>query len=220
MQASETRSYYAGLSGGKRRVCVDDTYALASRELIESFRPTSIAPSAPLVVNHEIEPLISLLPVDIATSLNGYEQELSDIQLDKGRRPQAWCAGKRVFLGTQDRVVSTGEIDEIVDHLGDFGSDNRAGLEAQLHRISAIRNRAGDIIGLTMRVGRHVCGNAEMIKDVLFQEDASILFLGEPGSGKTTIVREATRLLAEVFVLISEDYNHTKRERVLDLCST
>ena len=55
-----------------------------------------------------------------------------------------------------------------------------------------------DIIGLTMRVGRHVCGNAEMIKDVLFQEDASILFLGEPGSGKTTVVREAARLLAEV----------------------
>ncbi len=198
IQASETRSHHAGLSGGKRRVCVDDAHVLASRELMEAFNPTLIAPSAPLVVSNELETLISLLQPDIATSLSGYEHELSDIQLDKGRRPLAWCAGKRIFLGSENRVVSIDEIDGIVAHLGGFGSDNRAGLEAQLHRISAIRNRSGDIIGLTMRVGRHVGGNAAMIKDLLFHEDASILFLGEPGSGKTTIVREATRLLAEV----------------------
>jgi stage III sporulation protein SpoIIIAA len=70
-------------------------------------------------------------------------------------------------------------------------------LHEQLHRISAIRNRADAIIGLTMRVGRHVNGNASMIADLLFHDDASILFLGEPGAGKTTVVREVTRLLAE-----------------------
>jgi stage III sporulation protein SpoIIIAA len=176
---------------------VDDAHVLASRELVEACNPASLPSSAPLVVSNEIEPLISLLPADVAASLGGFEQELSDIQLDKGRRPQAWCAGRRIFLGAEDREVRTDEINDIVGHLGGFGSDNRAGLEAQLHRISAIRNRAEDIIGLTMRVGRHVGGNAAMIRDLLFHEDASILFLGEPGSGKTTVVREATRLLAE-----------------------
>jgi stage III sporulation protein SpoIIIAA len=104
--------------------------------------------------------------------------------------------------------VSAFELESIVSSLGGFGSDNRAGLEAQLHRISAIRNRADSIIGLTMRVGRHVGGNAAMIADILFRDDVSILFLGEPGSGKTTIVREATRLLAELHnVLIVDTSN-------------
>ena len=94
--------------------------------------------------------------------------------------------------------MSTDELDSIVQRLGGFGSDNRASLEGQLHRISAIRNRADTIIGLTMRVGRYVGGNAAIIADILFRDDKSILFLGEPGSGKTTIVREATRLLAEM----------------------
>jgi stage III sporulation protein SpoIIIAA len=198
MLASDTRAHYAGLSGGKRRVCVDDKYVLASRELMEAFKPALIPPSSPLEVINEIDPLISLLPADVAAGLSGHEHEVSDIQLDKGRRPLAWCAGKRIFLGSEHRVITIDEIDDIVAHLGGFGGDNRAGLEAQLHRISAIRNRARDIIGLTLRVGRHVGGNAAMIRDLLFREDASILFLGEPGSGKTTIVREATRLLAEL----------------------
>jgi stage III sporulation protein SpoIIIAA len=208
MLASGTRAHYAGLSGGKRRVCVDDKYVLSSRELMEAFKPALIPPSTPLEVINEIEPLISLLPADVAAGLSGHEHEVSDIQLDKGRRPLAWCAGKRVFLGSEDRVITIDEIDGIVSHLGGFGGDNRAGLEAQLHRISAIRNRARDVIGLTLRVGRHVGGNAAMIRDLLFREDASILFLGEPGSGKTTIVREATRLLAEMSnVLIVDTSN-------------
>jgi stage III sporulation protein SpoIIIAA len=97
-------------------------------------------------------------------------------------------------------LVQEEDIKHITSRLCKFGSDNRAGLERQLHRIAAIRNRNNDIIGLTMRVGRHVSGNAYIISDLLYgYPTESILFLGEPGSGKTTVVREVTRLLAEQY---------------------
>ncbi len=197
--ASSSRAKHAAASGGRRRVCVDVSsgHVLASRELMEVFRPEAMLATSPLIVNIEVEPLLALLPSDIAASLMGRELELSDIVLDKGRRPQAWCAGKRIFLGVDERTVDADDLEAVVHRLGGFGSDNRAGLEAQLHRISAIRNRADAVIGLTLRIGRHVGGNASMIADLLFHEDGSVLFLGEPGSGKTTIVREVTRLLAE-----------------------
>eukprot|EP00729_Bicosta_minor_P016053 gene16053-26374_t len=202
IQASDQRAQYAVYSGGKRRVCIDcaNQYALASRELLESCRPSDMQAIKPLVVSNDVEPLMALLPPDIAASLADKTEKLSDIILDKGRQAQAWCDGERQFIGgTGDaREVSQEDIDGIVVQLGGFGYDNRAGLERQLHRISAIRNRANGIIGLTMRVGRHVEGNVAMIADLLFHDDSSILFLGEPGSGKTTIVREATRLLAEM----------------------
>lgn len=201
IQASDQRAQNAVQSGGKRRVCIDDAnqHALASRELLECCRPGDMQAIKPLVVSNDVEPLLTLLPPDIAASLADKTEKLSDIILDKGRQAQAWCDGERHFLGTGDaREVSQDDIDSIVVRLGGFGYDNRAGLERQLHRISAIRNRGHGIIGLTMRVGRHVEGNAAMIADLLFHDDSSILFLGEPGSGKTTIVREATRLLAEM----------------------
>ena len=88
------------------------------------------------------------------------------------------------FLATMNRFVEQEEINAIVDQLGGFGSDNRAGLERQLHRISAIRNRESDIIGLTLRFGRHVSGNTGIISDLLFGDPTkSVLFLGEPGAG-------------------------------------
>eukprot|EP00908_Phaeocystis_cordata_P000460 Transcript_10487.p1 GENE.Transcript_10487~~Transcript_10487.p1 ORF type:complete len:831 (-),score=192.75 Transcript_10487:133-2262(-) len=209
-RASDVRALHATSSGGRRRVCVDvsNQYALASRELIETCRPEAMEACMPLSVSNDIEPLLALLPEDVVEGLNGMTVQLSDIVLDKGRRPQAWCAGERAFLCADERLVTPADIDAIVSQLGGFGSDNRAGLEAQLHRISAVRNRADAIIGLTMRVGRHVAGNAAMIADLLFHDDGSILFLGEPGSGKTTIVREATRLLAEMSnVLIVDTSN-------------
>lgn len=53
------------------------------------------------------------------------------------------------------------------DAVGDFGSDNRAGVQGTLHRISAMRSRKGTIVGLTCRVGRAVTGHVDMIRDIL-----------------------------------------------------
>lgn len=88
-------------------------------------------------------------------------------------------------------------MENIEEKLGNFGGDNRAGLNGELHRFSAMRDRNQEIMGITIRIGRHVHGNAAMIMDYLMGTDKSILILGEPGSGKTTIVREATRKLAD-----------------------
>jgi stage III sporulation protein SpoIIIAA len=182
------------------RICFDvaNEFKLSSYELMQDQRPGDIMQSAQLEVSNDTDTLIKLLPEDLATALFELAQDISDIVLDIGRRPFAWVAGKRLILGDENRLIEANEINTIVKKLGGFGTDNRAGIERQLHRISAIRNRNSDIIGLTMRVGRHVSGNTSIISDLLFAYPTkSILFLGEPGSGKTTVVREVARLLSE-----------------------
>ena len=104
-------------------------------------------------------------------------EKVSDISLDLGRRPYCWHNHQRKYI-SQDPVEDR-DIRGIMSSLQGFGDDNRAGIDGQLHRISGIRNNSNGVIGLTIRVGRHIEGNSDMIRDLLEETDKSILLLGE-----------------------------------------
>jgi stage III sporulation protein SpoIIIAA len=147
-------------------------------------------------ITDDIHELKRVLPAHLNEALDhiGNTDELLEIVLDLGRAPTArFVEGEVVLLESE---VSRDDIDTVVLNIGDFDADNRAGMERTLHRISAIRNRRGDVVGLTCRVGRAVYGTIDIIQD-LIESGQSILMMGPPGVGKTTMLREAARVLAD-----------------------
>ncbi len=147
-------------------------------------------------ITDDLDVLMDVLPEEMAQAVRDQNNsaDLLEIILDLGRVPTARLVSGEVVL--REAEITRADIDYVVERLGDFDADNRAGIERTLHRISAIRNRRGDIVGLTCRVGRAVYGTLDIIQD-LIDEGKSLLILGRPGVGKTTMLREAARILAE-----------------------
>ena len=144
----------------------------------------------------DLDVLLAALPLEIVDAVHATpdREALIEVVLDLGRRPEARFPNDEVTL--LEREITDADIAFVVDHIGSFGDDNRAGIERTLHRISAIRNRNGKIVGLTCRIGRAVYGTIEIIDDFV-ESGKSILIMGRPGIGKTTMLREAARVLAD-----------------------
>ena len=131
---------------------------------------------------------------DAARTVGDDTDLLLEIVLDLGRHPEARCTASTTELGTQP--VTAEDLEYVTSRVGLFGDDNRAGIGHTLHRISAIRNRQGEVVGLTCRVGRAVTGTIDLIKDLVVSGQSTLL-LGRPGVGKTTMLRECARVLAD-----------------------
>ena len=147
-------------------------------------------------ITDNLDVLLAVLPARVSASVQdvGRTSQLLEVILDLGRVPSARYIDSEVVLSESE--VEDDDISSVVQRVGVFDDDNRAGIQRTLHRISAIRNRQGHVVGLTCRVGRAVYGTIEMVQDVI-DSGKSVLLLGRPGVGKTTMLREAARVLAE-----------------------
>lgn len=147
-------------------------------------------------ITDDVELLLGVMPPGIREALQAQSglDSLIEIILDLGRLPEARFTGRITELSAEH--VSLEDIHYVVSRVGRFTDDNRAGIERTLHRISAIRNRLGTVIGLTCRVGRAVFGTLDILRDVI-ESGKSLLLLGRPGVGKTTLLREAARVIAD-----------------------
>ena len=146
--------------------------------------------------NEDLDKLLENLPFFIQENLNNHsnKDKLIEIVIDLGRRPEARFDTGPEYLS--QKIISWQDIDYITKRISRFSNDNRAGIERTLHRISCIRNRQSIISGLTCRVGRAIFGTISIIRDLL-ESGQSILILGRPGVGKTTIIREIARVLSD-----------------------
>lgn len=144
----------------------------------------------------QLDCLLGILPQALQAHLEGHPEReaLVEVVMDLGRRPEARFPKRSEDLS--ETPVGHADLDQVVGRIGAFGGDNRAGIEATLHRISAIRNRQGRVVGLTLRVGRAVLGTIDVVRD-LAESGRSLLIMGRPGVGKTTKLRELARVIAD-----------------------
>ena len=149
-----------------------------------------------MLLADNLNELLEIVPKFIQDPVKAHPKKeiLIEIILDIGRRPEARFADSTEYLSY--RTIIWQDLDYIIKRLGKFSGDNRAGIEKTLHRISSLRNRQGNIIGLTCRIGRAVFGTVSIIRDLL-ENKKSILLLGKPGVGKTTAIREIARVLSD-----------------------
>jgi stage III sporulation protein SpoIIIAA len=147
-------------------------------------------------ITDDLDALLTVLPPAIESAVRsaGRGDDLLEVILDLGRRPAVRYIDGELILS--ETAVTQENIKHVKTRISEFDDDNRAGIERTLHRISAIRNRRGDVVGLTCRVGRAVYGTIDIIQDII-ENGQSVLLLGRPGVGKTTMLREAARVLAE-----------------------
>ena len=149
-----------------------------------------------MIIDKDLDKLIENLPFFIREALYNHpnKNQLIEIVMDLGRRPEA-----RFVMGPEylsQKLISWQDLDYTTKRIGKFSNDNRAGIERTLHRISCIRNRQFIINGLTCRVGRAIFGTISGVRDLL-ESGQSILVLGKPGVGKTTMIREIARVLSD-----------------------
>nr|YP_009399949.1 hypothetical protein [Tolypiocladia glomerulata]ARW69768.1 hypothetical protein [Tolypiocladia glomerulata] len=149
-----------------------------------------------MLIADDLDKLLHILPDFVKFPLNEHPQKKSliEVVMDLGRRPEARFPSGPQYLSINN--VSWSDLDFCIKKIPQFSGDNRSGIECTLHRISSIKNRKGNVIGLTFRVGRAVFGTISIIRDMLYAKK-SILLLGKPGVGKTTAIREITRVLSD-----------------------
>jgi stage III sporulation protein SpoIIIAA len=160
-----------------------------------------------LRITDDLDTLFSVLPSSIVAALNqiGRFNELIEVVMDLGRAPESrYASNTNAEQILRNEEVTTEDIDFVLQRISEFDDDNRAGIARTLHRISGIKNRRNVVVGLTCRVGRAVYGTIGIIEDII-TSGKSILLLGRPGIGKTTMLREAARVLAETMRVVIVD---------------
>ncbi len=177
---------------------IDRSEITIQKSSTESLKNTAKQPSQQVV--DDMDAFLRVLPGELESRLRGNTDDsrritdLIEVVIDLGRVPEARFSEETQTLS--EREMSKGDINTVISGLGRFGDDNRAGIERTLHRFSVIRDREGEPVGLTCRVGRAVFGSVRLIQD-LIETGRSVLILGRPGVGKTTILREVARVLAD-----------------------